>query len=130
VADPAAEAEVLRLVNLERSKQPNCRPLAINAALTTAARAHSADMARNKYFSHTSLDGRTASARIRAAGYSGRMTGENIAAGQTTAASVMKAWMNSSGHKANILNCGYRHIGIGHATGGPYGHYWTQDFGG
>jgi uncharacterized protein YkwD len=42
----------------------------------------------------------------------------------------MKAWMNSPGHKANILNCQYRHIGVGHAKGGPYGHYWTQNFGG
>jgi uncharacterized protein YkwD len=120
---------VVRLVNLERARV-GCRALTTNSALTRAAREHSADMARNGYFSHTSLDGRTPRDRMRAAGYSGGMTGENIAAGQTSAASVMKAWMNSPGHKANILKCGYRHIGVGHAKGGPYGHYWTQNFGG
>lgn len=121
---------MVRLVNLERSKKANCRPLTVHSALTTAARGHSADMARNGYFSHTSLDGRTPQDRMRAAGYSGRRTGENIAAGQTSAAGVMMAWMDSPGHKANILNCQYHHIGVGHAKGGPYGHYWTQNFGG
>jgi uncharacterized protein YkwD len=120
---------VLRLVNAARTGS-GCAALSTNSALTRAAREHSSDMARNGYFSHTSLDGRTAADRIRAAGYAGRITGENIAAGQTTAKSAMDAWMESPGHRANILNCGYRHIGIGHVTGGPYGHYWTQNFGG
>ena len=120
---------MLRLVNAERSRA-GCRLLTVNSALTKAARAHSTDMARKNYFSHTSLDGRSAVDRMRAAGYSGRMMGENIAAGQPTAASVVKAWMNSPGHRANILNCGYRYLGVGHATGGYYGNYWTQNFGG
>ncbi|HET8595819.1 MAG TPA: CAP domain-containing protein [Intrasporangium sp.] len=120
---------MLRLVNVERSRA-RCVPLTANSALTSAARAHSADMARNNYFSHTSLDGRTAFQRMRAAGFTGRMMAENIAAGQRTAAAVMQAWMNSPGHRANILNCGYRYLGVGHVTGGSYGHYWTQDFGG
>ena len=55
--------------------------------------------------------------------------GENIAAGYPTPAAVMDAWMNSAGHRANILNCAFAEIGVGHATGGPFGAYWTQDFG-
>jgi uncharacterized protein YkwD len=124
----APEARVVQLVNAQRARV-GCRPLVVNSALTRAARAHSLDMARKNYFSHTSLDGRTAVQRMKAAGFSGRMWGENIAAGQTTADRVMTAWMNSPGHKANILNCGYRYIGVGYATGGYYKHYWTQDFG-
>ena len=95
------------------------------------ARAHSADMATKGYFDHTSPDGRSPFDRMRAAGYRGNLMGENIAAGQRTAAAVETAWMNSPGHRANILNCGYKVIGIGVATrsSSPYGIYWTQDFG-
>ena len=57
-----------------------------------------------------------------------RSAGENIAAGQTTAESVMKSWMNSPGHKKNILSPNFTHIGVGYAKGGSYGHYWTQQF--
>jgi uncharacterized protein YkwD len=57
-----------------------------------------------------------------------RSAGENIAAGQTTAESVMKSWMNSPGHKKNILSPSFTHIGVGYAKGGSYGHYWTQQF--
>lgn len=129
VGSTSSTARVVQLVNAARAKA-GCRPVTVNSALARAAQAHSADMARNNYFSHTSLDGRTAMQRMRAAGFTGSLMGENIAAGQTTADSVMSAWMKSSGHRANILNCGYRFIGVGHATGGYYGHYWTQDFGG
>jgi uncharacterized protein YkwD len=66
---------------------------------------------------------------MRRAGYDGRMMGENIAAGQTSAAAVMDAWMNSPGHRANILNCGYREIGVGLYRGGSMRFYWTQNFG-
>ena len=126
----AAEAEVLRLVNAQRSAH-GCGALASNAVLLAVARAHSADMATKGYFDHTSPDGRSPFDRMRAAGYRGNLMGENIAAGQRTAAAVMTAWMNSPGHRANILNCGYKVIGIGVATrsSSPYGIYWTQDFG-
>ena len=126
----AAEAEVLRLVNAQRSVH-GCGALASNAVLLAVARAHSADMATKGYFDHTSPDGRSPFDRMRAAGYRGNLMGENIAAGQRTAAAVMTAWMNSPGHRANILNCGYKVIGIGVATrsSSPYGIYWTQDFG-
>ena len=124
----ATELEVLRLTNVERAKA-GCGPVKGNAQLTKSATGHSRDMADNNYFSHTSLDGRTFSDRIKAAGYPGGTLAENIAAGQRTAASVMESWMNSPGHRANILNCGYRDLGVGHVLGGEYGHYWTQNFG-
>ena len=119
---------MLRLVNQERS-EVGCTALTSNAALVTAARAHSKDMIARNFFSHTNPDGQSPFDRMRAAGYDGRMMGENIAAGQTSAAAVMKAWMGSSGHKANILNCKYKEIGVGYAKGGSYRHYWTQNFG-
>ncbi len=125
----SAEAEVLRLVNAERAKKEGCNPLVANSILNGVAAAHSKDMADKGYFSHTSQDGRSPFDRMKQAGYNGRMMGENIAAGQTTAAAVMKGWMNSPGHRANILNCGYREIGIGYHQGGSFRHYWTQNFG-
>jgi uncharacterized protein YkwD len=88
-------------------------------------------MAVHGYFAHNSQDGRSPFDRMRAAGYRGGLMGENIAAGQPTPAAVMDAWMHSPGHRANILNCGYKVIGIGVFTlaGSPYRIYWTQDFG-
>jgi uncharacterized YkwD family protein len=124
----AEEAEVLRLVNAERA-EAGCGPLVANATLVGVARAHSADMAARGYFSHTDPEGRSPFDRMRAAGYAGRAMGENIAAGYTTPAAVMAAWMNSSGHRANILNCRFAEIGVGYAAGGSFRHYWTQNFG-
>lgn len=133
-AAPASAAltyqqQVVQLVNAQRAKV-GCRALVTDARLARAAQAHSADMARRRYFSHTSPDGRTFVQRIRAQGYMGTRLGENIAAGYRTPSTVMAAWMKSAGHRANILNCRYTAIGVGYATGGPYGTYWTQDFGG
>lgn len=122
-------SQVLALVNDERARA-GCGSLSTSSALQRAAQGHSADMAANDYFSHDSQDGRTFADRIRAAGYTGGAIAENIAAGQSTASSVVKSWMNSSGHRANILNCSYRYLGVGYAKGGSYGSYWTQDFGG
>jgi uncharacterized protein YkwD len=119
--------QVLQLTNSERAKA-GCKALTVSSKLTTAAQAHSADMAKNNYFAHDSQDGTSPFERIKQAGYNFRAAAENIAYGQPTAASVMDAWMNSPGHKANILNCTYTQIGVGYATrsGTPY---WTQDFG-
>jgi uncharacterized protein YkwD len=125
----STSSQVVSLVNAARA-DAGCGPVAANGALTAAAQAHSADMAANDYFSHTSQDGRSFADRIRAAGYGGGAMAENIAAGQSSAAAVMAGWMDSSGHRANILNCSYRHIGVGLATGGSFGTYWTQTFGG
>ena len=126
--DPAA-AEVVRLVNVARAGA-GCRALRVDVHLTAAARLHSEDMARRNYFSHTSLDGRSPWDRIRAQGYA-YGSAENIAAGQRTPAAVMTAWMNSPGHRANILNCSSAAIGvgIGRSSDSTYGIYWTQDFG-
>jgi uncharacterized protein YkwD len=126
--DPAA-AEVVRLVNVARASA-GCRALRVDVHLTAAARLHSEDMARHNYFSHTSLDGRSPWDRIRAQGYA-YGSAENIAAGQRTPAAVMTAWMNSPGHRANILNCASAAIGvgIGRNSASTYGIYWTQDFG-
>jgi uncharacterized protein YkwD len=122
----AQAAQVLALTNQQRAAV-GCKPLTASSKLTTAAQAHSADMAKNNYFTHDSQDGTSPFDRIKALGYNFRAAAENIAYGQGTAASVMDAWMNSPGHKANILNCTYTQIGIGYAlrSGTPY---WTQDF--
>lgn len=134
-ADPPAggsgnnESAVVQLVNAERAKVANCPALRSDANLANAARAHSADMAAKGYFDHTGKDGRSFVQRIEAAKYTGSAGGENIAAGSPTPAGVMAQWMASPGHKANILNCSFKAIGVGVATGGPYRIYWTQDFG-
>ena len=120
--------QVVDLTNAERAKA-GCGALSVNTTLTSVAQAHSADMAAKNYFSHTGQDGRSPFDRMKAAGYSFRTAGENIAAGQQTPAAVMTAWMNSAGHKANIVNCAFTQIGVGYATGGSYGKYWTQEFG-
>jgi uncharacterized protein YkwD len=119
--------QVVTLVNVERAKA-RCAPVHVSASLTRAARAHSADMARYSYFSHTSRDGRSPWQRIRVQGYH-YGSAENIAAGQTTAKAVMAAWMKSAGHRKNILTCSNKAIGVGVARGGYYRIYWTQDFG-
>ncbi|MFI6991488.1 CAP domain-containing protein [Nonomuraea wenchangensis] len=124
----AEENEVVRLVNAERSKA-GCGPLTHDAQLRAAAFGHSDDMAKQNYFSHTSKDGRSFTDRIRAAGFTGGSAwAENIAFGQTSPASVMESWMNSAGHKANILNCRYNLIGVGAAKNAQGRIYWTQDF--
>jgi uncharacterized protein YkwD len=127
---PAAggAAQVVSLTNAERSKA-GCPALTVDRRLTAAAQAHSVDMAVRGYFDHDSPDGRTPFQRIGDAGYPFSIAAENIAAGQRTAPDVLTGWMNSAGHRANILNCALTQIGVGYATGGSYGTYWTQDFG-
>lgn len=122
----AEEAAVLALVNQERA-QAGCVPVRANPPLATLAAAFSKDMAVRGFFDHTDPDGNTPWKRAENAGISG-LGGENIARGQGDAKSVMEAWMNSPGHKANILNCEFRTLGVGVyvADGGPW---WTQDFG-
>ncbi|MEV3987617.1 sigma-70 family RNA polymerase sigma factor [Streptomyces sp. NPDC049837] len=119
--------QVTRLVNSERAKN-GCGPVSQNGLLDTAARRHSDDMAARDYFDHTSPDGKGPGDRITEAGYAWSTYGENIARGQQTPASVMDSWMNSPGHRANILNCSFKEIGIGihEGSGGPW---WTQVFG-
>jgi uncharacterized protein YkwD len=120
--------QVLALTNSERAKA-GCKALSMNSKLTSAAQSHSADMAANNYFSHDSQDGRSPFDRMKDVGYSFSAAAENIAMGQRTPADVMTAWMNSPGHKANILNCTYTQIGVGYALNKAGSPYWTQDFG-
>ncbi|MFE5769465.1 CAP domain-containing protein [Streptomyces sp. NPDC056485] len=125
--DAGSESAVLALVNKERAAA-GCGPLTTNSKLSAAARAYSDTMARSGVMSHTGPDGSTMTSRVEAAGYAWSRLGENIARGQADADAVMDAWMNSSGHRANILNCAFKEIGIGvhKGDGGPW---WTQDFG-
>jgi uncharacterized protein YkwD len=111
---------------------PPAPPLGLSAPLRHAAREHSGDMGSHDYFSHGSFDGRSPDARMRAAGWSGRASGENIYAGPTTPAAVVEGWMKSPGHCANLMSRSYHVIGVGYADvpGSKFGHYWTQDFGG
>lgn len=120
--------EVVTRVNAAR-KSVGCAPLRTSPALQKAAVLHSVDMRTKNYFSHTSQDGRSPFDRMRAQGYVWG-SAENIAAGQRSAAAVVSAWMNSPGHRANILNCRNKAIGVGVSQGsGTYGIYWTQNFG-
>ncbi|MEV5387601.1 CAP domain-containing protein [Streptomyces sp. NPDC052721] len=118
-------AEIVRLVNAERAKA-GCQPLTLNSTLTKAAQAHSDDMAAHQNMSHTGSDGSSPGDRITRAGYTWSSYGENVAYGYSTAQQVMAGWMTSPGHRANILNCGFKEIGVGLAQPGSY---WTQDFG-
>jgi uncharacterized protein YkwD len=120
--------EVVALTNAERAAQ-GLAPLAVDAPLTTAAQAHSDDMVARAFYSHTSPDGSRPWDRAATAGSSRRTIGENIACGQRSPAEVVRGWMNSPGHRANILKPDFTHIGIGLAGGGTAGTYWTQLFG-
>ncbi|MFC9117512.1 MULTISPECIES: CAP domain-containing protein [Streptomyces] len=125
-AEVAAGAEVLRLVNAERAKV-GCSPVTADSALAALATAFSDDMAGRGFFDHTDPDGDTPWDRAQAAGIA-NLGGENIARGQADAEAVMEAWMNSPGHKANILNCDFKTLGVG-VHMGPGGPWWTQNFG-
>lgn len=118
------ENEVIRLVNEIRAKN-GLKPLTANWELSRIARYKSQDMVDNRYFSHTSPTYGTPFQMIKAFGLSYRSAGENIAYGYRTPQAVVDAWMNSSGHRANILNASYTQIGVGYVASG---HYWTQMF--
>ncbi|MFD8724529.1 CAP domain-containing protein [Streptomyces sp. NPDC059629] len=121
-------SEVVDLTNGERTRA-GLRPLAVDPQLATAAQAYSTDMATRDFYSHTSPEGTQPWDRAAAAGSRRRTIGENIACGQRSAAEVVDGWMNSPGHRANILKPEFTHIGIGFAGGGRAGTYWTQLFG-
>ncbi|WP_328929684.1 CAP domain-containing protein [Streptomyces sp. NBC_00190] len=118
-------AEVVALVNKERAKA-GCSALTVNDKLTAAALNHSKDMAAHSNMSHTGSDGSDPGARITRAGYAWMTYGENVAYGYSTPEQVMIGWMNSPGHRENILNCAFKEIGVGLAQPNSY---WTQDFG-
>jgi uncharacterized protein YkwD len=126
--------QVLDLTNAERNKG-GLQPLRLNNKLNQSAQAHSQDMAIADYFSHTGANGSNAGDRAATAGYYYSSLGENIAAGYITPQEVVQGWMNSPGHRANIMNAGYQELGIGYYylandTGNVnYNYYWTQEFG-
>ncbi|MEU0387865.1 CAP domain-containing protein [Streptomyces chartreusis] len=124
-----AAAAVTDLTNRERARA-GLPPLAADPLLTAAAQAHSADMVARDFYSHTAPGGSQPWDRAAAAGSTRCSIGENIACGQRSPAEVVEGWMNSPGHRANILKPGFTHLGVGFAGGGHAGTYWTQLFGG
>lgn len=125
------EETLLGLINAFRA-QNNQPALARNGKLDTAALNHSQDMANRNYFSHTSPEGGTPDQRILAAGYTYSWWGENIyqsAPNDASAQSAFNSWVNSSGHRANMLNSNFTQIGIGRATAANGRTYWTNTFG-
>ncbi|GID26087.1 CAP domain-containing protein [Paractinoplanes brasiliensis] len=130
VADQAAyETEVVKLTNAQRTAR-GCKALRIDDRLVKAARAHSQDMVRNGFFDHTGSDGSNFVTREVRAGYPRKgASAENIAWGYRTPQQVVTGWMNSSGHRKNILNCSSVAVGVGLAYTSSGAPYWTQDFG-
>lgn len=120
----AYEQKVVELTNQERAKN-GLKPLALDTELSKVAREKSRDMQSKGYFSHTSPTYGSPFDMMKKFGITYRSAGENIAMGQPTPEEVVKAWMNSEGHRANILNSSYTHIGVGHIASG---NYWTQMF--
>lgn len=120
----AYEQEVVRLVNAERAKH-GLAALTEDWELSRVARYKSQDMHDNRYFAHNSPTYGTPFRMLRAFGLSYRTAGENIAMGYAAPAAVVAGWMNSEGHRANILSSAYTKIGVGYVADG---HYWTQQF--
>ena len=123
------QKRVVELVNIERQKE-GLQPLSADALLMKGAAAKSQDMVQNGYFSHNSPKYGSPFAMMKTFGISYRYAGENIASGQASPESVVRAWMNSPGHRANIMSSKFNKIGVGYAytTGGSYHHFWTQWF--
>lgn len=135
--DEELEQRIVELTNEERARH-NLPPLKRNSSLDNTARYHAADLAEDRYINHDTFDRRNNSlvkvcdwmSRI-STHYLGWMRlGENVAAGYGTPEEVVKAWMNSAHHRANILNGDFREVGVGYYQGDSvYGDYWVQDFG-
>ena len=121
------EQQVLALVNKTRAEY-GLNPLTWAEDLAVVARAHSSDMIRRSFFDHTNPDGKSPFDRIKAAGITYRTAAENIAYGQRSPEEVMNAWMNSSGHRANILNAKVKEMGVGAVRNSGGTIYWTQLF--
>ena len=130
LTDPTAlsyERQVVNLCNQYR-QQNGLSALTMNWQLERMARIKSQDMRDNHYFSHTSPTYGSPFNMMKSFGITFSAAGENIAAGQPDPQSVVQSWMNSPGHRANILNANFTQIGVGYAVGGKYGAYWTEDF--
>jgi uncharacterized protein YkwD len=125
--------EVIRLVNEERAKA-GLEALTSQSQLADAAQKHSIDMGCKFFMDHTGSDGSSPFDRMVEFGYPYSTAAENVAAGFATPAEVMTGWMNSAGHRANILNADFTEIGIGYVfnpgdTTNSYFHYWTMTLG-
>jgi uncharacterized protein YkwD len=135
-ADPAQS--VLASINAARAKA-GCGPLKLNKALMAAAKQHASDMAEKNFFGHTGKDGRGFASRVRSQGYRYGLAAENIAAGQKTAERAVAVWLESPGHRRNILNCKFQDTGIAmvyqpddrpiRGQSAPLRYYWVQLFG-
>lgn len=135
VAGPADA--VLSAINAVRA-DAGCKPLRLDARLTAAARSHARAMAEQNFFGHAGRDGSRLTARIKRQGYSFRTAAENIAAGQKSAGQVVQSWLDSSGHRRNILNCRMTETGIAvvydpddkplRGSRHPLRYYWVQVF--
>ncbi|MET3457066.1 MULTISPECIES: CAP domain-containing protein [Pseudomonas] len=135
----SADKTLLAQVNAARAKPRMCgrqrfaatRPLSWNAALGTAAQAHSRSMARDNYFAHRDPDGRSTSDRAKSAGFRGRKLGENIAAGQRSPSQALHDWLASPGHCANLMNPMFTQMGAASASDSrsDAGVYWTMVLG-
>ena len=128
-ATRAWEVEMLARINAERSAV-GAAPLTPCGTLTWAAQGHSLDQAAHGTMTHTGSDGSTLRTRAERAGYTGwTALGENVAYGYPTVDAVMNGWMNSTGHRENLLNSSFTSVGLGQAAGSGGTPYWTQDFG-
>ena len=136
-ADMADDA--LRLINTQRTGK-GCVALSRDPGLQSAAAAQARDMAQGDFFGHKGKNGSTHAQRFRKAGYPGKDTAENIAAGPATAAAVVGTWLDSREHRANMLNCRFRDTGMAvvyqaddaplKGNSYPFRYYWVQTFGG
>jgi uncharacterized protein YkwD len=131
VTSPEFTQQVIELTNLERVNQ-DLSPLKFQVNLHNASEWMANDMADYNYMGHTDHMGGNIASRIPGFGYSNySIIGENVAAGYTTPEKVIEGWMNSPGHRANILNSDFSEIGAGYNynKSSEYGHFWVQDFG-
>lgn len=123
------QAEILRLVNVERARE-GLDPVVYNQTLENQATEYACEMIVYDFFDHVNPETGTHLAdRADEFGYDFRMIGENLAAGQATPAQAMWDWMNSEGHRANIMNPDFTELGVGVRLGGDYNIYWVQEFG-
>jgi uncharacterized protein YkwD len=126
----ATERQAVDKIN-EYRRQAGCGPLTLNDQLSAAAERHSKDMAAKNFMSHTGSDGSTITTRINDSGYPWQRIGENIAVGYATADTVVDGWYNSAPHKANMLDCRFRDIGMSLEmnTATQWKYFWTNTFG-
>jgi uncharacterized protein YkwD len=128
-SSPAAtvQLQLLALVNQTR-RRAGCGSFSVDRRLIDAANEHAADMARRRYFAHSSPAGSSAGDRVRGAGYRWTRYGENIARGVASPYDAYRSWMRSPLHRRNITDCRLRQMGIGLALAGDGTPYWVQDF--